>query len=311
MSSVDRSPLLSKSREGGGADGGNNGSPAPSQSSRQRLAALPRPHLANTADGELKSPLLLSSSSFPPSSLSVSSKAPTSLSSISSVVLSRYHSRHSTLLLSLILLVLLIVYVMTERSLLTGSNSPLLSSSSLEALNNATVAQSYFGPTSLSSNSTHRTRVIYCIVDGLRYDALTTNPTLSSFVSSLSPDALVFPLQAQLPTISIPNWITLLTGVTPSMHGRTGNDDTSLLPFSSIFSSTLAQSRPNGLTASEWWSALTYPSLTPSEATAASVRRSTGMRRSTAGVRAALCGINSPPTASSRPSSQSTRGRGR
>lgn len=245
-----------------------NGGSAPSTASRQRLAGLPAPRLPTIVDADMKTSHLPSSSTFPPSfpsALSSSSLNPSASpqSSISSVVLSRYHSRHSTLVLSLILLLVLIVYVMTERGLLTGSNSPLLSASSLSALNNASVTQSYFGSSSLASNSTHRTRVVYCIVDGLRYDTLTTNPTLSSFVSSLGSDALVFPLQAQIPTISIPNWITLLTGMSPTMHGRTGNDDTSLLPFSTIFSSTLSQSRPNGLSASEWWALLVYPSLTP------------------------------------------------
>ena len=268
MSAIDRGPLLPKSSSSSSSSSASrSGSPAPSPSSRQALlAAFPSPQLSTTTrdEGDFKTPL----SPNTPTSSSSNGPAmprfpPSSQSSISSVVLSRYHRRHSTLLLSLLLVVLLLLYSSRETSLLTGSNSPLLPPSSLSLLNNASLTQSYFGPSSIASNSTHRTRVMYCIVDGLRYDAMTTNPAFSSFLATLAPDALILPIRNQIPTVSIPNWLTLLTAATPSMHGRSGNDVTTPSPFSSLFSSTTQQGRPNGLSASHWWADLLAPSLTP------------------------------------------------
>ena len=257
-SRVDRSPLLLNSASSSTVPASAASSPTPRQSF---LAQLPATQLSSTRDGDFKA--LTSPPSSPSNGPSTPRLPPSSSLSISSIVLSRYHRRHSTLLLSLLLLAFLTLYAVSERGLLTGSNTPLLPSTSLAHLNNASLFQFYFGPNSTASNATHRTRVVYCIIDGLRYDALTTNPALSSFLSSLAPDALTLPMRAQIPTISIPNWLTLLTGTTPTMHGRSGNDVTDAAPFSSLFSTTSQQGRPNGLTASQWWAELFAPSLTP------------------------------------------------
>ena len=242
----------------------------PPQPSRQRLAQLPAPQLPVLP--EEKKAAVSSSSALYTSALSPSSSSQSSFltaprvsapPSVSAVLSSRYDGRYAPALLCFVLLLVLGWYVMTESALLTGASAPLLPPASLAALNNASLTTAYFGPGSAASNATHRTRVVYCVVDGLRYDALLTNPALSAFVASLGSDALVQPLRAQLPTVSVPNWIALLTSTTPSMHGRTGNDVTSVVPFSSLFSSTAAQGRPNGMTASHWWAELMKPHLTP------------------------------------------------
>lgn len=55
---------------------------------------------------------------------------------------------------------------------------PLLSDSVLVSLNDINQTIDYFGSHSLASNNTHRTRVVYFILDGMKYEELAINPTL-------------------------------------------------------------------------------------------------------------------------------------
>ena len=101
------------------------------------------------------------------------------------------------------------------------------------------------------------------IIDGLRFDAITTSPALSSLLASLQPHVSIRSSSAQLPTISVPNWLTLVTGVTPSVHGHTGNNVRDEVGWSSVWSETLKASAPNGVAGSGWWSQLLRSQMTP------------------------------------------------
>ena len=68
---------------------------------------------------------------------------------------------------------------------------------------------------------------------------------------------------AQLPSISVPNWLTLVTGVTPSVHGHTGNDVIEEVGWSSVWAESLHARAPNGVAGHGWWSVMFRSQLTP------------------------------------------------
>ncbi|CAF3379224.1 unnamed protein product, partial [Rotaria sp. Silwood2] len=70
-------------------------------------------------------------------------------------------------------------------------------------------------------------------------------------------------MSAQFPTVSIPNWQTLITGARPSLHGRTGNAMLTPYTFDSIFASSMSVGMKNGITGDGWWSILLNGHLTP------------------------------------------------
>ena len=182
------------------------------------------------------------------SSLSLSGSFPGSPMSSrppASVVLSRANSRTRILWLHLLLLVLAAAYAYNEQGRLSGSTDQLLPAASILALNNLT--HPLFPNHSIASNATHRTRVVFFVLDGMRSDAVTTSPALSAFLASLQPHVAVRSSLAQLPAISFPNWLTLATGVRPSTHGFYGNDVIEEVGWSSIFSEQLRANSPNGV----------------------------------------------------------------
>ena len=245
---------------------------------RQRLQQLPPPRLPISTDDEDGSHALDDNKWRPltplygalPSSPVLSSCSPPPPPSLSSLLVSRYQRRYSCLFLSLLLAAILYYYVITETTRLQSSFPPLLPAASLARLNNLTATQQYFGSSSLASNATHRTRVVYFILDGLRADTVSypgsnSSSALAAFLATLpSADLLTFPLRNQLPTISISSWVCLVTGSTPSFHGRLGNDDTSIInPIASVFSSALDFDSPSGVSGSGFWSILLSPSYSP------------------------------------------------
>ena len=57
------------------------------------------------------------------------------------------------------------------------------------------------------------TKVYVVVLSGLQYDMVSSNNDLSNFVSSLSPDSLSWVMDSALPSTSLPNWVTMATGI--------------------------------------------------------------------------------------------------
>ncbi|CAF1220543.1 unnamed protein product, partial [Didymodactylos carnosus] len=184
---------------------------------------------------------------------------------VESTILLRYKKQHHTLYVTFLLFILLLIYAMSEGYNITAGFDPNLTPDLVRALNNRNTTQAYFGAQSLNINDNIRTRVVYFILDGLRFDATQTNPSLNALVTSpwFVHDSLILNMSAQLPTISIPNWQTLVTGARPSLHGRTGNDILTPFIFDSIFTSSMSVGMKNGITGDAWWSILLNGHLTP------------------------------------------------
>ena len=160
-----------------------------------------------------------------------------------------------------VLLVVVFTYAITERYAITGTMPSLLPLASIQSLNNRT--HPLFPNHSIASNATHRSRVVYIIIDGLRSDAVHTSPALSSLLTSLQPHVAIRSSRSQVPSMSHPNWLTLGTGVTTSLHGQVGNDDVVEVAWSSVWLETLKANAPNGVAGAYTWLRLFWSHLTP------------------------------------------------
>ena len=160
-----------------------------------------------------------------------------------------------------ILLVVVFTYAITERYSMTGTMTPLLPIASIRSLNNLT--HPLFPNHSIASNATHRSRVVYFIIDGMRSDAVTTSPALASLLTDLQPHVAIRSSRSQVPSMSHPNWLTLGTGVTTSLHGQVGNDGVVEVAWSSVWLETLKVNAPNGVAGAYSWLRLFWSHLTP------------------------------------------------
>lgn len=90
-------------------------------------------------------------------------------------------------------------------------------------------------------------QVILIIIDGLRFDEFVANENFQALLRS--PQAVHFARsQAIVPSISIPNWISLVTGATADIHNVIGNDWMTEVPIDSIFHQAARANRSRALT---------------------------------------------------------------
>lgn len=107
-------------------------------------------------------------------------------------------------------------------------------------------------------------RVVLFVLDGMRYDAVAqTNAAMRQWLrhSARANRTWLTRLETALPTMSAPNWHTLLSGVRPEISGMHGNIFSGETEFSTIASmlSRLDTSRRDfmwGMTGCPWWSEL-------------------------------------------------------
>lgn len=184
---------------------------------------------------------------------------------VATVILHHYGKHHRTLYVTFLLFILLLIYTISEWNGISAGSDPNLTTDLIKVLNDRNTTEAYFGAQSLNINDSVRTRVVYFILDGLRFDATLTNPSLNALTTLpwFARDSLILNMSAQLPTISIPNWQSLVTGARPSLHGRTGNDILTPFTFDSIFTSSMSVGMKNGVTGDAWWSSILNGHLTP------------------------------------------------
>lgn len=104
-------------------------------------------------------------------------------------------------------------------------------------------------------NETARNKVLVIVLDGLRYDYLSINPTMAAFLndSNIRKDMALLHVRSQLPSMSVPNWITIVTGARPESTGVLGNLLVPETTFDSIFREAKLYNMNRGLTGSPWF----------------------------------------------------------
>eukprot|EP01079_Euglenida_sp_SAG-EU17-18_P004276 gene4276-776_t len=116
---------------------------------------------------------------------------------------------------------------------------------------------SYFGPDRLHQGVLAQpVKVHIIVVDGLGHNYVIDDSfAITEFLrsSDWSKDAVTYKMVAQLPSFSVPNWASLLTGSPPENTGVTGNLFNSETEFDHYFRQAKLFGVHSGLTGSPWW----------------------------------------------------------
>eukprot|EP00727_Mastigamoeba_balamuthi_P014662 m51a1_g9821 hypothetical protein (2448) ;mRNA; f:1895526-1905660 len=146
-----------------------------------------------------------------------------------------------------------------EFAKIITTQSSLYPRDELRRLNDPARAEGYFG--AQRQRGSHR--VVLVVVDGLRYDFIDRNDDLRALISDPQwiSDAKLFHMRAQLPSMSVPNWITLVTGTRPEINGVLGNLLVPETPYDSIFREAKVYGLGRGLTGSPWFADIVRSTL--------------------------------------------------
>ena len=121
-------------------------------------------------------------------------------------------------------------------------------------------------------------RVVVVILSGLRYDAFTQGGSalttdspsdlqatapMRHFESLLGSESVLCKLKAELPSVSLPNWIGMLTGVRPEIHGLLGNRGPAEQQYSSLLSVAHELNIEATMIGTPWFVDLFRSKLTP------------------------------------------------
>ena len=117
------------------------------------------------------------------------------------------------------------------------------------------------------SRSHNTWKVHLVVVDGLREDfTLPGSSTFGDYVSadpSFAPFSQRFSARAQLPSFSVPNWMSILTGCVPDITGVTGNLANDETTFDHIFRQAKNYGLHAGMTGTPWWKDLVFSTIPP------------------------------------------------
>lgn len=106
-------------------------------------------------------------------------------------------------------------------------------------------------------------KVFVVVLDGLRYDFLSNHGGLGKLMQDIEADSRKVLLRAQLPSISHPNWATLLTSARPQFTGVTSNNNGAAMyrDFDHIFKRAQQAGLKRGIVGDEQWLRFVHDSL--------------------------------------------------
>ena len=152
-------------------------------------------------------------------------------------------------LLGILVFGILVVNCGVQFVVMITTQSTVLPDSIIQQLS-STPPPNYFG-----ANKTARNKVLVVVLDGLRNDMLASNSVLNAFVAdtAIAPDLAVLQMNAQLPSMSVPNWLTIITGARPESTGVLGNLLVPETSLDSVFHQARLRNMNRGLTGSPWF----------------------------------------------------------
>jgi hypothetical protein len=154
---------------------------------------------------------------------------------------------------------LVVGQIIYEFLKLFSNQPPQLSASTLKKFKDTKRTRQYM-PT-----RTHSTwKVHLVVIDGLREDLARSGASdLGDYLASpaIAPHSLYFSARGVLPSFSVPNWATILTGAMPEMHGVTGNLLNSETYFDHIFRQAKLYGLHTGISGTPWWRDLVFSTL--------------------------------------------------
>ncbi|KAL0234007.1 hypothetical protein PCE1_002510 [Barthelona sp. PCE] len=160
---------------------------------------------------------------------------------------------------NLTLLIALIVFgtFFIEFYKLNTTQGTFLTDNELEALMSED-SLGYYG-----ARNNYNMRVLFIILDGIRYDYFDKNAEMKAFLAqtSIKDHSLSYHLTSSLPSMSVPNWVTFVTGEQPEGHGTLGNLMIPETKYDNIFRQAMNFDVNRGLTASPWFGDIVHTKL--------------------------------------------------
>jgi len=111
-----------------------------------------------------------------------------------------------------------------------------------------------------------KNKVQIVLLDGLRYDKFVEHPTFKEIISdgTIMKDAKYYKINCSLPSMSLPNWLSIMTGSPPEVHGLLNNILAPETTFDSIFGRVISYNGTFcGITGSTTFPALVKSQLSP------------------------------------------------
>ncbi|ORX47841.1 hypothetical protein BCR36DRAFT_84894 [Piromyces finnis] len=108
-----------------------------------------------------------------------------------------------------------------------------------------------------------KNKVEIVLLDGLRYDKFLEHPEFKEIISNknIMKDAKYYKIKCSLPSMSLPNWLSIMTGSPPEIHGLLNNILAPETTFDSIFGRVISENGTFcGITGST-----TFPALVKSQ----------------------------------------------
>ncbi|OUM69235.1 hypothetical protein PIROE2DRAFT_2942 [Piromyces sp. E2] len=111
-----------------------------------------------------------------------------------------------------------------------------------------------------------KNKVEIVLLDGLRYDKFIEHPTFKEIISNrkIMKDAKYYKIECSLPSMSLPNWLSIMTGSPPEIHGLLNNILAPETTYDSIFGRVISENGTFcGITGSTTFPALVKSQLSP------------------------------------------------
>ncbi|KAJ5070952.1 ectonucleotide pyrophosphatase/phosphodiesterase family member 5 [Anaeramoeba ignava] len=138
-----------------------------------------------------------------------------------------------------------------EFKKIVSTESPMFSQNNVDSIHNDANPESTIGKTRLHSEN----KVVVVIFDGVRWDYMQTNKELMALLqnNSFVQDSKMFRMETSLPSMSVPNWLTIITGSQPELTGVLGNLMIPETHFDSMFNEAKNYNLSRVITASPWF----------------------------------------------------------
>ena len=107
--------------------------------------------------------------------------------------------------------------------------------------------------------------MVILVIDGISAEYAVKNPAWNALMDDarIKADGFVRKSQVELPSMSVPNWIALVTGAPPEHTGVWGNLFVPATPFDTLFDAAYRSRLTRTVTGSDWWGDILDDGLDP------------------------------------------------
>eukprot|EP00003_Mantamonas_plastica_P011721 TRINITY_DN2154_c0_g1_i6.p2 TRINITY_DN2154_c0_g1~~TRINITY_DN2154_c0_g1_i6.p2 ORF type:complete len:160 (-),score=53.30 TRINITY_DN2154_c0_g1_i6:7-486(-) len=150
--------------------------------------------------------------------------------------------------LSFLLFLLSIGNFTAEMAKTVSSLGEFIAPAQVTIQNDLNTEKGYFG-----TNRTSTMKTVIMVLDGLNEYGVKNSPRMQALLKNetFAKDSWFQMIRATIPTMSVPNWMALITGATPEMTGVWGNLLIPETTYDSLFRQARLFNLNRGITSSE------------------------------------------------------------